>query len=63
MEGDKIELLYTNILPLGIKKNQQTIIDCFSEQMKKANRVEIAVAYTSFASIRKIETLVEKLRH
>lgn len=28
-----MKLLYSNILPLGIEDPQQTIIDCFTEQM------------------------------
>lgn len=53
-----MELLYSNILPLGIKKGQETIINCFNEQMKKADRVEIAVGYTSSASLDELESLV-----
>lgn len=53
-----MELLYSNILPLGIKEGQETIINCFNEQMKKADRVEIAVGYTSSASLDELESLV-----
>lgn len=42
-----MKLLYSDILPLGTEENQETIMDCFNEQMKIADRVEIAVAYTS----------------
>lgn len=42
-----MKLLYSNILPLGIEDNQETIMNCFNEQMKMADRVEIAVRYTS----------------
>ena len=38
-----MKLLYSNILPLGIKEDEETILDCFSEQIKKADRVDIAV--------------------
>ena len=41
-----MELLYSNILPLGTKNGERTIIDCFNEQVKKADHVEIAVGYT-----------------
>ena len=55
-----MELLYSNILPLGTEEGQETIIDCFNEQISKADRVEIAVGYTSAASISELEMLVGK---
>ncbi len=55
-----MQLLYSNILPLGTEEGQQTIIDCFNDQVSKADRVEIAVGYTSAASISELEMLVEK---
>ena len=42
-----MKLLYSDILSLGTEENQETIMDCFNEQMKIADRVEIAVGYTS----------------
>ncbi|WP_019543632.1 restriction endonuclease PLD domain-containing protein [Selenomonas bovis] len=54
-----MKLLYSNILPLGTREGQETIIDCFNEQMKKADRVEIAVGYTSSASLDELERLVD----
>ena len=38
-----MQLLYSNILPLGIEEDQKTIIDAFHEQLQLADRVEIAV--------------------
>lgn len=55
-----MKLLYTNILPLGCNDTQTTIIDCFEEQMKMADRVEIAVGYTSNASISELDNLADK---
>ena len=46
-----MKLLYSNILPLAVEDNQETIIDCFREQMEKADSAEIAVGYTSNASL------------
>ena len=46
-----MKLLYSNILPLRTEEDQETIMDCFTEQMKMADRVEIAVGYTSNASL------------
>lgn len=55
-----MKLLYSNILPLGIEDAQQTIIDCFTEQMSQADRVEIAVGYISTASVNELANMVEK---
>lgn len=55
-----MKLLYSNILPLGCDDEQNTIIDCFKEQMKNADRVEIAVGYTSNASISELEALADR---
>lgn len=54
-----MKILYTNILPLATHDGQETIINCFIEQMKKADRVEIAVGYTSSASLDELDKLVE----
>lgn len=55
-----MKLLYSNILPLQIEEGQETIIDCFNKQISRADRVEIAVGYTSAASISELEMLVDK---
>lgn len=55
-----MKLLYSNILPLGTSEGQETIIDCFNEQIAKADRVEIAVGYVSRASLDELEQLVDK---
>lgn len=55
-----MKLLYSNILPLGTEEDQETIMDCFNEQMKMADRVEIAVGYTSNASLAELDRLVNE---
>lgn len=55
-----MKLLYSNILPLGTEDGQETIIDSFNEQMEKSDRVDIAVGYTSNASLIELDALVEK---
>ena len=55
-----MKLLYSNILPLGTDDSQQTIIDCFNEQISKADRVEIAVGYVSRASLDELDNLISK---
>lgn len=53
-----MKLLYSNILPLGTTEEQQTIADCFKEQLSRADRVEIAVGYISHASLGELEQLI-----
>ncbi len=53
-----MKLLYSNMLPLGIAENQQTILACFNEQIKKADRIEIAVGYVSNASLSELAQIV-----
>ncbi|OUP85757.1 type II restriction endonuclease [Lachnoclostridium sp. An169] len=53
-----MKLLYSNILPLGTADDQQTIIDCFQEQLAKADYVEIAVGYVSRASLEELDNLI-----
>ena len=55
-----MKLLYSNILPLGNEVGQQSIIDCFIEQLSRADKLEIAVGYISCASIMELESLIEK---
>lgn len=54
-----MKLLYSNILPLAVEDNKETVIDCFREQMEKADSVEIAVGYTSNSSLSELAGLVE----
>ena len=54
-----MKLLYSNILPMATEEGQETIVDSFKEEMKKADRVEIAVGYTSNASLSELAELVE----
>lgn len=55
-----MKLLYSDILPLGLPDDQQTITQCFQEQLEKADRVEIAVGYVSNSSLNELEELVSK---
>ena len=36
-----MKFLYSDILPLGIEDGQQTVAGCITEQLSKANHVEI----------------------
>ena len=53
-----MKLLYSDILPLAAEDAQQTIADCFKEQLNKADRLEIAVGYVSRASLEELDELV-----
>lgn len=52
-----MKLLYSDILPLAAEDGQQTIADCFKEQLAKADRLEIAVGYVSRASLEELDEL------
>lgn len=54
-----MKLLYTNILPLGTTIEQETIIDCFTSQVAKSDKIDIAVGYISRAALDELERLVE----
>jgi HKD family nuclease len=56
-----MKLLYSNILPLATLQGQETIIDCFNEQIAKSDRVEIAVGYISRVALEELGRLVEEL--
>lgn len=53
-----MQLLYSNILPLGTTENQKTVIDCFKEQLSQSDRVEIAVGYASRASLDELDYMI-----
>lgn len=55
-----MKLLYSNILPLGMPDDQQTITQCFQEQLEKSDRVEIAVGYVSNSSLNELEALISE---
>lgn len=55
-----MNLLYSNILPLGTDEGQNTIIDTFNEQITSSDRVDIAVGYVSRASLDELDLLVEQ---
>lgn len=55
-----MKLLYSNILPLATSDGQDTIIDCFNEQIANADQVQIAVGYISRAALKELDSLVEE---
>ena len=55
-----MKILYSNMLPLGIQDEQQTINDCLIEQFKKSDRIDIAIGYVSNAALEELDSLVER---
>lgn len=55
-----MELLYSDILPVGLEENQKSIQDCFNEQIENCDSVEIAVGYVSKASLEELDSLVKQ---
>ena len=55
-----MRLICTDILPIGLKEGQQSIIDCFKEFSEKSDRIDIAVGYISRASLLELDSLIEQ---
>lgn len=55
-----MKLLYSNILPLSVGDEEETIIDAFNSQAEKADRIDIAVGYVSRAALDELNELIEK---
>ena len=53
-----MKVLYSNMLPLGIQDNQETIDDSIRQQIAKSDKVDIAVGYVSLASLEELDRLV-----
>jgi hypothetical protein len=55
-----VKTLYTNVLPMQLKENQTTIIDCLHEQIGRSDCLDIAVGYISKAALEELDLLVER---
>lgn len=53
-----MKVLYSNMLPLAIQEDQQTIEESIRMQIETADRVDIAVGYVSLASLEELDRLV-----
>lgn len=60
-----MKLLYSDILPVGIDDNQITVTDCFNEQIRDCDGVDIAVGYVSKAALEELDALTAEynIRH
>ncbi len=55
-----MKVLYSNLFPLPTEKDQKTISECFYEQVKKADEIDIAVGYISKASLEALDSIIEE---
>lgn len=55
-----MELLYSDILPLGVAEGKRTIQEAIETCFSESDRVEIAVGYVSKASLDEIDVYVSK---
>lgn len=53
-----MNLLYSNILPLGVEENQETVSECFFNEAASSDMMEIAVGYSSKASLEELDRVV-----
>ena len=60
-----MNLLYSNILPLGVEENQETVSVCSENEATSSDAVEIAVGYVSKASLEELDRIVRdnNIRH
>lgn len=52
-----MELLYSNILPMGTRDGQQTVADRFYSEAANSDEIKIAVGYVSKASLLELDEL------
>ena len=55
-----MELLYSNILPLGTDEGQRTIMEAFNACLADADRIDISVGYVSRASLEELDSLIDQ---
>lgn len=55
-----MKVLYSNMLPLGIQDNQETIDESIRRQIEKSDRVDIAVGYVSLASPEELDIVISE---
>lgn len=60
-----MKLLYSDILPAGLDENQITVTDCFNDQVRDCDRIDIAVGYVSKAALEELDSLLgtHNLKH
>ncbi len=56
-----MKLLLTDLLPMGIDEGQLAFSVQFEEEIKKSDRIDIAVGYVSSASLDKLDRIIRSL--
>ncbi len=56
-----MRLICSDILPVSLQEGQQSIDECFREQISQCERVEISVGYVSKAALLELDTIVQEL--
>lgn len=59
-DGEKMRLLYSNMLPLKLGDRQTAFIDYFIDALHEADEIEIAVGYVSKAALKELQGLVDE---
>ena len=57
-----IKLLCSDILPLSLNEDQQSISDYFLKQAERSDCIEIAVGYISKASLLELDRIVDEFQ-
>ena len=55
-----MKLIYSDILPMGLDENEESITDCIARQFEDCNGVDIAVGYVSKASLEELDRLISE---
>lgn len=55
-----MKLIYSDILPMGLDENEESITDCISRQFEDCSGVDIAVGYISKASLEELDRLISE---
>ena len=55
-----MKLIHSDMLPLSLPEGGISIADCFMEQAKKADKIDVAVGYVSKASLTELDRIVRE---
>ena len=57
-----MKLIHSDMLPLSLPEGGVSIADCFMEQAKKADKIDVAVGYVSKASLTELDRIVRETK-
>lgn len=55
-----MNILYSDILPLNLNENQESIISCFHRLNNQSNQIDIAVGYVSKYSLEELDRIISE---